>query len=73
MIFSVPRQVVVMIMYLLEIWPWGYKTFFMLNSTEHEIFPIVGILTFMSRKNTSLGLSETEKFEFLDIYIHMSI
>ena len=18
-------------------WPWGYKTFFMLNSTEHEI------------------------------------
>ena len=65
-------------------WPRGYKTFFMLNSTEHEIlnahkyknikkfgfffgsdkprmlfFPlinvkmptIVGILTFMSRKN----------------------
>ena len=21
-----------------EIWPWGYKTFFMLNSAEHEIF-----------------------------------
>ena len=21
------------------IWPQGYKTFFMLNSTEHEIFP----------------------------------
>ena len=20
------------------IWPWGYKTFFMLNSAEHEIF-----------------------------------
>ena len=39
----------------------GYKTFFMLNSTEHEIYPfillinvkmptIVGILTFISRK-----------------------
>ena len=22
-----------------RIWPRGYKTFFMLNSTEHEIFP----------------------------------
>ena len=20
-----------------ELWPWGYKTFFMLNSVEHEI------------------------------------
>ena len=30
----------------------GYKTFFMLNSTEHEI------LTFMSGKNGILGLSE---------------
>ena len=47
----------------------GYKTFFMLNSTELEIFPlinvkmptVVGILTFMSRKNSVLGLSEPEK------------
>ena len=40
--------------------PRGYKTFFMLKSTEYEIFPahkcknankIVGILTFMSEKN----------------------
>ena len=23
----------------LDIWPQGYKTFFMLNSTEHEIYP----------------------------------
>ena len=23
----------------MEVWPQGYKTFFMLNSTEHEIFP----------------------------------
>ena len=39
--------------------PRGYKTFFMLNSIEHEIFfqlinvkmpTIVGILTFMSRE-----------------------
>ena len=25
--------------YFLESWPQGYKTFFMLNSTEYEIFP----------------------------------
>ena len=45
--------------------PRGYKTFLMLNSTEHEIFPaqivklptVVGILTFMSGKNSILGLS----------------
>ena len=48
------------------VWPRGYKTFFMLNSAEHEIFPgqnvkmpiIVGILTFKSGKNSNLGLSE---------------
>ena len=42
---------------------------FMLNSSEHEIFliknvkmpTIVGILTFMSSKNSILGLSEPEK------------
>ena len=30
-----------MLMYFIvaEIWPRGYNTFFMLNSTEHEIFP----------------------------------
>ena len=43
------------------IWPEVIKLFFMLNSTECEIYPahnakmstIVGILTFISRKNTS--------------------
>ena len=35
---------------------------------------IVGILTFMSRKNSILGLSESEKkAEFLGIFILMSI
>ena len=31
----------------------GYKTFFMLNSNEHEIYPAYnfGILTFISRIN----------------------
>ena len=33
------------------------KRFFKLNSTKHENFP-VGILTFMSGKNSILGLSE---------------
>ena len=47
----------------------GYKTFFMLHSTEHEISPlinvkmptIVGILTCMSGKNNILGLTEPKK------------
>ena len=47
----------------------GYKNFSMLNSAEHAVFllinvkmqTIVGILTFMSRKNSILGLSEPEK------------
>ena len=55
---------------------WPKVIFFMLNSAEHEIFPlinvkmltIVGILTFISRKNSILGLSEPEKAEFLDIF-----
>ena len=34
---------------------------------------IVGILTFMSGKNSILGLSEPKKAEFLDICILMSI
>ena len=49
-----------------DIRPRGYKTFFMLNSTEHKFSLLinvkmptnVGILTFMSRKNSILGLSE---------------
>ena len=34
---------------------------------------IVGILIFMSGKNSILGLSEPKKAEFLDIFIFMSI
>ena len=34
---------------------------------------IVGILTFMSRKNSILHLSELEKAEFLDIFILLFI
>ena len=34
---------------------------------------VVGILTFMSRKNSILGLSEPKKAEFLDIFGLMSI
>ena len=48
------------------VWSRGYKTFFMLNSVEHAFSPlinvkmptIVGILTFMSGKNSILGLPE---------------
>ena len=51
------------------------KLFFMFNSTVHEIFLLinvkmpttVGILTYLSVKNSILGLSEPKKAEFLDI------
>ena len=52
---------------------------FMFDSAEHECFlfinvkmpTIVGILTFMSRKNSILGLSEPEnKLMFLLFYTH---
>ena len=53
----------------------------MLNSAEHITFPainvkmptIVGISTFMSRKNSILGLPEPENVQFLDNFIPMSI
>ena len=66
-------------------WPRGCKTFSMLVSTEHEIFSahknlmlkcqhLLAFLTFMSRKNSILSLSEPEKkTDFLDIFILMSI
>ena len=50
-------------------WARGYKPFFMLISDEHAFFlpinvkmpTIVGILTFMNRKNSILCLPEPEK------------
>ena len=47
-------------------WPQDYRRNFMLNSTEHDFFllinvkmpAVVGILTFMSRKNNVVGLTE---------------
>ena len=50
----------------------------MLNSAEHEFFlltnvkkipTIVGILTFMNRKNSILDLPEPKNAELLDIFI----
>ena len=38
-----------------------------------KIPTVVGILTFMSGKNSTLGLFEHKKSEFLDIFILMSI
>ena len=35
--------------------------------------PTTGVLTFMNRKNSIVGLSGPEKAEFLDIFILMSI
>ena len=32
---------------------------------------IVGILTFVNRKNSILGLSDSKKAEFLDIFLYL--
>ena len=45
--------------------------FFLLINVKMPTF--VGILTFISGKNSILGLSEPKKNEFLDIFILMSI
>ena len=45
--------------------------FFLLKNVKMPT--VVGILTFMSGKNSILGLSEPKKAEFLDIFILMSI
>ena len=57
-------------------WPPGYKKFSMLNSAEQEIYPvinvkmpIVGILTFISRINTT---SERLKAKNFLIFRHFS-
>ena len=50
-------------------WSLGCKTILMLNLAEHDFFlrinfkmpTIVGISTYMSRKNSILGLYEPEK------------
>ena len=34
---------------------------------------VVGILTFLSRRNSVIGLAEPENIEFLDIFILMHI
>ena len=53
-------------------WPRGYKKI-IINSAVHDIFPAQNVkmpttLTFMSRKNGILGLSEPEKAIILDIF-----
>ena len=61
--------------------PRGYKTFFMLTQLSMKFFlhinvkmpTIVGILTFISGKNSIIGLSEPKQAESIDIYIVMSI
>ena len=48
----------------------------MLNSTEHEIFPLINVkmpTTVYERENSILGLSEPKKDKFLDIFILMSV
>ena len=61
---------------LVKSWPDVIKLFSWLTQLSMKFFlliivkmpPVVGILTFMSRKNSILGLSEPEKAEFRDIF-----
>ena len=59
-----------MIFYFQEIWARGYKTFFMFNSTEHEIFPAHKCQNANNCKNSILGLLEPKKPYFL-IYLYL--
>ena len=60
-----------------ESWSRGYKSFFVLNSTSMKFFllinvkmpTIVGILTFMSRKNSILSLSDPNKSQ-ISLYFY---
>ena len=58
----------------------GYKTFFMLNSTEHDFFLLINAkiqqllhLTFMSGKNSILCLSEPKQVKFLDTFLYICV
>ena len=60
--------------------PRGYKTFFIIHLSMKffllinvKMPTIVGILTFMSGKNSILGLSEPKKDKLLHIFTLMSI
>ena len=46
------------------------KFFLLINV---KMLRIVGILTVMSKETIIIGLSEPEKVEFLDNFIHISI
>ena len=63
-------------------WPRGYKTFFMLNSAEHKIYPahnvkmptIVGILTFISRINKTFERLKASNFficQYFSFYVQL--
>ena len=64
-----------------EVWPEVIKLFSCSTQLSMKFFllinvkmpTIVGILTFMSGKNSILGLSEPQKAENLDVFILMSI
>ena len=59
--------------------PRGYKKNFKLNSAEQEIFLLInvrmptniGILTFMSRENSILGLHKDAQILYLPFSVHL--
>ena len=43
-------------------WPRGYKTFFMLNSTEHELCPAKNLIFLTIASSFLLNMAEHENF-----------
>ena len=57
----------------MEIWPRGYKTFFMLNSAEHEICPVNKSQISNKCKFFILNIAEHENFSIDKYYWHFHI
>ena len=46
-------------------WPQGYKTFFMLNSAEHEMFMLINLKLLTMPNSFLLNIAEHENFSLL--------
>ena len=74
-------------LYNLEAWSWGYKSLFMLNSTEHDIYPghkcqnanngwhfniyNQGIYTWRQKLSTAMIFSNKNQWSFLNRNLYL--
>ena len=78
---AAPNKIEQLTIILVKTRPRGYKKISCSTQMSMKFFQlinikmptVVGILTFMTRKNSISGLPEPKKAEFLDIFILMSI